>query len=155
MSRNLQKKKFIASLARLSGHILLLKFKVNKISLLSGKFPDCLETFKVLWKISRLSENFSGCLVTCQIIWKFKDCLQIFKWNRNFLSRLEIPILFWAFQDMKTFQFSWKLSRFFGSLLTWGQGPTGDILSVSLDRKFGNRKWWLTGTKLIPMRWLI
>ena len=71
---------------------------------LSGKFPDCLERFWIVWKVSILSENLlyfldsiEG-LDTFQIFWqvtkltrKFSDYLESFHivWKENFPGRLE------------------------------------------------------------------
>ena len=31
------------------------------LSILSGKFPDCLESFQIVWKLSRMAGKFSNC----------------------------------------------------------------------------------------------
>ena len=65
------KQKFMASIARRKVFGILKVFAreisfcpflleiVWKVSGVSGKFPDCLENFRIIWKDSRLSEKFT------------------------------------------------------------------------------------------------
>ena len=69
------------------------------IQYLSGKFPDCSETFQTVWKVSRQSGNFLHCPETFHTVKK-------------------ISILYGNFADrLKTYQTVWKLSEQSGNFL--------------------------------------
>ena len=60
------------------------------------KFPDCLESFQIVWKVSGLSRKLLGCLESFRFVWKvsglsgkFPDCLESFQivWKVSGLFR--------------------------------------------------------------------
>ena len=111
---------------------------------MSGKFPDCLESFHIGWKVSRWSVAFPYCLVnfltvcklsrlsinlpdflesfliTCicsRLSGKFSDCLESFQIVSTFHIALKISRLSGNFPDwLETFQISWKFNCFFFSV---------------------------------------
>ena len=86
---------------------------VWKLSELSGKFPDYLETFQTVWKLSRPSKNFPRCPETFNTVWKLSTLVHSsaqLVFRVNFMGNLV--------NERKTFRTSktvWKLSRLSGN----------------------------------------
>ena len=58
-----------------------------------GKFPDCLESFKTVWRVSKESGKFPDCMESFRTVWK------VFRRSGKFPDGLE------------SFQKVWKVSR--------------------------------------------